>query len=65
VADRADEFVELIVSLYDDGAKWASISEGGMQFVEDNYSVETITKKLSFLMNSIGLNVPVNDVTKQ
>ncbi|MDA9837089.1 glycosyltransferase [Luminiphilus sp.] len=65
VADRADEFVELIVSLYDDGAKWASISEGGMQFVEDNYSVETITKKLSFLMSSIGLNVLVNDVTKQ
>ena len=57
VADHADELVELIASAYEDRALWETVSEGGLEFVNENYSVEVIAKKLGFLMSSIGINL--------
>lgn len=46
-------FVDNLVSTYNDHRKWNSLSEKGLEFVGENYSIEATKKKLFALMNSV------------
>jgi len=42
------------VSAYNDNALWDELSENGMRFIENNYSIEAIRKRLLWLLNAVG-----------
>jgi len=51
VADRPEEFAEHVIRLYQDKALWTSLSENGVQFIEDNYSLAVNQERIGVLLD--------------
>ena len=56
--DSAEDIAAAIVRLHEDPQTWARIADAGFEIANAEYSVQTVARKLSELLNSIGLGDP-------
>jgi glycosyltransferase involved in cell wall biosynthesis len=59
VGDTPDEFASAIVKLYTDRETWEKLSDNGLTFLKENYSLENFEKNLRQLVCDLGIE-PVN-----
>jgi O-antigen biosynthesis protein len=57
VADRADQFIEEIVKLYQSETLWNRLSENGLKFADHAWSGEAAWKVLSKILHDAGIEV--------
>tara|TARA_B100000780_G_scaffold274511_1_gene239643 strand:+ start:419 stop:4477 length:4059 start_codon:yes stop_codon:yes gene_type:complete len=55
MSDSGDAFIDDLVEAYQNPDLWNELSDNGLKFVEDNYSVKTIRRTLARIFNSIGV----------
>lgn len=55
VADSPRDFAQAVARIYLDEALWYRISDAGIAYARDNFSVETITGKIRDLLKALGL----------
>jgi glycosyltransferase involved in cell wall biosynthesis len=55
VADSPRDFAEAVARIYSDEALWYRISDAGVTYARDNFSVETISGKLRDLLDRLDL----------
>ncbi len=51
VAEDSKAFAEQVIRLHEDEALWKRLSDGGLQFVEDNYSAKVNSPKIAKLLD--------------
>ena len=54
VGDTPSEIASQILRVYYDSQLWTSLSQNGLRFFRENYSLEAIGAKFEFLMNAVG-----------
>jgi len=57
VADGAEQFVNALIKIYQDGTLWHQISESGLLFAQKAWGVDTAWKNLSAILNDLGLQI--------
>jgi len=57
VAESAEDFAAAVVRLYKDQALWEKLSQGGLQNVQQYFSVETACRQLAGLLDGPGSRV--------
>jgi glycosyltransferase involved in cell wall biosynthesis len=55
VADEPREFAQAIARIHASGELWYRMSDAGVAYARDNFSIETITGKVRGLLQSLGL----------
>lgn len=58
VADDPQAFADQIVRLYNDEALWNRISQGGLDFVTDMYSLDAGLKRIDAFMHMVATDAP-------
>ena len=53
VGDAPGEFASQILRVYHDGQLWTNLSQNGLLFFRENYSLEAIGAKFEFLMSAL------------
>ena len=54
VADTPGELASQILRVYHDSQLWTNLSQNGLRFFRENYSLEAIGAKFEFLMSALG-----------
>jgi GT2 family glycosyltransferase/glycosyltransferase involved in cell wall biosynthesis len=55
IADDVQDFAEAIIRLYTDEILWGKISNNGLKFVEDTYSVNAGKQKITAMLNELNI----------
>lgn len=53
VAENAEDFADAVVRLYQDQALWEKLSQGGLQNVQQYFSLDTARRQLAELLSSL------------
>ena len=53
IADTPEKFADFIIQLFNDAELWQRISDGGVKFINDNYSVEAVEKMMDDLFADV------------
>lgn len=55
VADDPRDFARAIVSIHEGAERWERMSDAGVAYAQDNFSVEAVSRRVHALLQSLGL----------
>ncbi len=55
VADTPQEFADVAIGLYEDEPAWTAMSDAGLEFAQQNFSVAGLRRRLTAMLRDLGL----------